>query len=97
MLTRLEGESASRRLARAVALSWGSQGQWERASELYKADLSAAPVTLQPLLRYWLNELEGRRARAGRLNAAESAQAQSELAAPRWKRKMPTWRRSSRR
>ena len=61
-----------------MVLAWGNQSQWERASELYKADLAAAPVLLQPLLRYWLNELEGRRARAGRLNAAESAQAQSE-------------------
>jgi len=78
MLTRLEGDSTERRLARAVALAWGNSSQWERASELYKADLAAAPVLLQPLLRYWLNELEGRRARAGRLNAAESAQAQSE-------------------
>ncbi|MDY7117662.1 hypothetical protein RAN53_15040 [Halomonas sp. SSL-5] len=78
MLTRLEGTSAERRLARAVALSWGSQGQWDRASELYKADLSAAPVSLQPLLRYWLNELERRRGMAGRLSAAQSAQAQSE-------------------
>ncbi|MEQ5800930.1 hypothetical protein [Halomonas sp. H10-9-1] len=78
MLTRLEGAAAERRLARAVALSWGSQGQWDHASELYKADLSAAPVALQPLLRYWLNELEGRRAMAGRLSAAQSAQAQSE-------------------
>lgn len=67
MLTRLEAETTERRLARAVALTWGSESEWERASELYKADLHAAPVELQPLLRYWLNELEGRRAMSGRL------------------------------
>ncbi|HSH56608.1 MAG TPA: hypothetical protein VK965_01485 [Halomonas sp.] len=78
MLTRLEGEEAEQRLARAVALSWGSHRQWEQASELYKADLSAAPVTLQPLLRYWLNELERRRAMLGRLSAARSSQADNE-------------------
>lgn len=67
MLTRLRAETAERRLARAVALSWGSESEWDRASELYKADLHAAPVELQPLLRYWLNELEGRRTMSGRL------------------------------
>ena len=78
MLTRLQGEAVEQRLSRAVVLTWGSQRQWERAAELYKADLSAAPLTLQPLLRYWLNELEGRRAMAGRLSDAQSAQAQGE-------------------
>lgn len=67
MLERLEGPLPKRRLARAVALSWGSEREWQRAAELYKADLHAAPAALQPLLRYWLNELEGRRAMAGRL------------------------------
>ncbi|MGM0702996.1 MAG: hypothetical protein ACQEUG_11435 [Pseudomonadota bacterium] len=67
MLERLAGETARRRLARAVVLGWGSERQWDRAAELYKADLHAAPADLQPLLRYWLNELEGRRAMAGRL------------------------------
>jgi hypothetical protein len=76
MLVRLEGNTAERRLARAVALSWGSERQWDEASELYKADLHAAPADLQPLLRYWLNELEGRRTMAGRL-----ARSESELAA----------------
>ncbi len=69
MLARLEGHAPEQRLGRAVALSWGSEAQWDQASELYKADLSLAPAELQPLLRYWLNELEGRRAlddRAGR-------------------------------
>lgn len=78
MLKRLGGEAAEQRLARAVALSWGAQRQWEHASELFKADLSAAPQALQPLLRYWLNELERRRAMFGRLSAAQTAQADSE-------------------
>lgn len=64
---RLVGEAKERRLARAVLLSWGSEQQWDRASELYKADLASAPTELQPLLRYWLNELEGRRRLAGQL------------------------------
>ncbi|MFO8046985.1 MAG: hypothetical protein R6U30_14090 [Halomonas sp.] len=67
MLARLEGRASERRLARAVALAWGSERQWDQASELYKADLAAAPAELQPLLRYWLNELEGRRGMASRL------------------------------
>ncbi|MCG6658438.1 hypothetical protein HOP52_11810 [Halomonas campisalis] len=79
MLQRLEGSEAERRLARAVALGWGSERQWDQASELYKADLDAAPAELQPLLRYWLNELEGRRAMAGRL--ARSANELAELEA----------------
>ncbi|MEQ6889259.1 hypothetical protein ABE957_11290 [Halomonas sp. CS7] len=66
-LMRLEGEAKERRLARAVLLSWGSEQQWNQASELYKADLASAPTELQPLLRYWLNELEGRRRLAGQL------------------------------
>lgn len=78
MLTRLEGSATERRLARAVALSWGSERQWDQASELYKADLAAAPVALQPLLRYWLNELEGRRALAGRLESTRGELADTE-------------------
>ncbi|QTF92263.1 hypothetical protein, partial [Halomonas sp. BM-2019] len=61
MLTRLQGSDTERRLARAVVLAWGSEHQWDQAAALYQADLAAAPVALQPLLRYWLNELEGRR------------------------------------
>ncbi|WP_163558020.1 hypothetical protein [Halomonas sp. NO4] len=76
MLARLEGEAKAQRLARAVTLAWGSEREWDRASELYKADLHAAPADLQPLLRYWLNELEGRRAMARRL-----ASTREELAA----------------
>ncbi|TFH88440.1 hypothetical protein EQG41_00955 [Billgrantia azerbaijanica] len=67
MLERLAGPRPEKRLARAVAMGWGSESEWDRASELYKADLHAAPAELQPLLRYWLNELEGRRAMADRL------------------------------
>ncbi len=78
VLGRLEGSLPQRRLARAVALAWGSESQWERASELYKADLATAPVALQPLLRYWLNELEGRRARAARLAESRAAVARHE-------------------
>ncbi|SFT62791.1 hypothetical protein [Halomonas saccharevitans] len=66
-LASLAGEAKQRRLSRAVLLSWGSEQQWDRASELYKADLASAPAELQPLLRYWLNELEGRRRLAGQL------------------------------
>ncbi|WP_261397516.1 hypothetical protein [Halomonas sp. DP8Y7-3] len=69
MLALLEGHAPEQRLGRAVVLAWGSEAQWNQASELYKADLSMAPSELQPLMRYWLNELEGRRAlsqRAGR-------------------------------
>ncbi|MFP4263344.1 MAG: hypothetical protein ACLFRS_08305 [Halomonas sp.] len=78
VLARLEGSAPERRLARAVALSWGSESEWDRAAELYKADLGAAPVTLQPLLRYWLNDLEGRRRLARRLEELSSAEAENE-------------------
>lgn len=70
-LNRLSGESTERRLARAVLLAWGDEQQWDRASALYKADLHAAPPELQPLLRYWLNELEGRRRLAGQLTEVQ--------------------------
>lgn len=72
ILTRLEGNDPQRRLARAVALTWGSQPQWDQASELFKADLHAAPIELQPLLRYWLNEVERRRALAGSVYSTEA-------------------------
>lgn len=52
---------AERELARAVALSWGSEQEWRQAAELYQEHTHAAPADLQPLLRYWRNELEGRR------------------------------------
>ncbi|UYG08275.1 hypothetical protein [Halomonas sp. M4R1S46] len=61
MLLTLEGSGAEQRLGRAVLLAWGDEAQWDEASELFKADLHAAPARLQPLLRYWLNEVEGRR------------------------------------
>src|SRR5690554_946368 len=57
----LEGEQE---LRRAVILSWGNERQWGEASELYQAHTHAAPADLQPLLRYWRNELEGRRSLA---------------------------------
>jgi hypothetical protein len=78
MLGRLEGETPAQRLARAVALSWGSERQWDQAAALYDSDLHAAPVALQPLLRYWLNELEGRRAMAGRLESTRGELADAE-------------------
>lgn len=78
VLERLEGEDVERRLARAVAMSWGSERQWDRAAEIYQAELHAAPAKLQPLLRYWLNELEGRRAMATRLERTRSAQSSLE-------------------
>ncbi|WP_242597518.1 hypothetical protein [Billgrantia antri] len=61
-----ELSEAERELARAVALAWGSEQEWRQASELYEAHTHAAPADLQPLLLYWRNELEGRRALAGR-------------------------------
>lgn len=78
MLTRLQGNANERRLARAVALAWGNEREWDQAAELYKADLAAAPVELQPLLRYWLNELEGRRSMVGRLESARGELAEAE-------------------
>lgn len=62
ILAELDEGTARQRLARAVVLSWAERERWEDASELYKADLAAAPSQLQPLLRQWLNALEGRRA-----------------------------------
>ncbi|WP_136066047.1 hypothetical protein [Modicisalibacter radicis] len=73
ILAELDGESADQRLARAVVLSWGDRERWEDASELYKADLAAAPSQLQPLLRQWLNGLEGRRALLDEIAASKSA------------------------
>lgn len=76
-LQELEGnQSASvseRELARAVALAWGTERQWAQASELYRRHIDQAPADLQPLLRYWLNELEGRRSVA---NQAERSRSQ---------------------
>lgn len=78
-----EGTSeAERELVRAVALAWGTERQWREASELYQAHTQAAPEALQPLLRYWRNELEGRRSLASQnSNArAQMASLQSENA-----------------
>ncbi|QOR37616.1 hypothetical protein HNO52_03085 [Billgrantia diversa] len=59
-----ELSEAERELARAVALSWGSEREWRQAAQLYEEHTHAAPADLQPLLLYWRNELEGRRALA---------------------------------
>src|SRR5690554_261030 len=59
-------------LMRAVVLSWGTERQWREASELYQAHTHAAPADLQPLLRYWRNELEGRRSLASQNSNARA-------------------------
>ncbi|MDT8894719.1 hypothetical protein RSO41_08605 [Halomonas sp. I1] len=73
MRERLVGTQTETRLARAVVMSWGPPSQWKQASELFKADLHAAPPRLQPLLRYWLNEIERRRDQQHRLASSEQA------------------------
>lgn len=75
-LDRISSDSTRDRLARAVMYSWSSQESWERASELYKADLSSAPSELQPLLRQWLNSLERHRRLAQSYNESESSRRQ---------------------
>lgn len=72
-LAELDGERVDQRLARAVVLSWAPRQRWKEASELYKADLAAAPSELQPLLRQWLNGLEGRRALLDEIAAIRNA------------------------
>lgn len=72
MLTRLDGDMPHLELARATVLAWGERDGWEQASELYKADISAAPSRLQPLLQQWLNGLERRRDLADKLAKSES-------------------------
>ncbi|MFC3285746.1 hypothetical protein [Litchfieldella rifensis] len=71
-LESLKGKSERLHLARAVALSWGSEQEWSQAAELYRNNLHAAPSDLQPLFRYWFNELEGRRAMGERLASSEA-------------------------
>lgn len=63
---------AERELARAVALSWGSEREWREAADLYKAHTHAAPADLQPLLLYWRNEVEGRRSLASQSTNARA-------------------------
>ncbi|GHC23783.1 hypothetical protein [Aidingimonas halophila] len=75
-LDKLDEESPRDRLARATVLAWGSEQQWDAASELLQEDLHAAPGDLQPLLRYWLNELEGRRSLHERLQSSEASRNQ---------------------
>lgn len=71
-LDRLQREDSRSRLARAVVMAWGSERQWAESAEILSEDLHAAPSDLQPLLRYWLNEVEGRRAMAERASRYES-------------------------
>ncbi|EPC02781.1 hypothetical protein L861_23495 [Litchfieldella anticariensis FP35 = DSM 16096] len=71
-LERLQREDSRSRLARAVALSWGTESQWDQAAEILRADLHTAPSDLQPLLSYWLNELEGRRAMGEKIAGSEA-------------------------
>lgn len=71
-LESLQREDSRSRLARAVALAWGSERQWRESAEILRDDLHAAPSDLQPLLRYWFNEVEGRRAMAERASRYES-------------------------
>ncbi|WP_148253376.1 hypothetical protein [Aidingimonas lacisalsi] len=75
-LGQLDEDEPSDRLARAMVLAWGSEQQWDAASELLKSDLHAAPSDLQPLLRYWLNELEGRRSLNEQLATSEASRNQ---------------------
>ena len=75
-LNRMSSDSTRDRLARAVIYSWSSQANWERASELYKADISAAPSPLQPLFRQWLNALERHRSLAAAYADSESSRRQ---------------------
>ena len=65
-------DEAQWELMRAVVLSWGTERQWREASELYQAHTHAAPADLQPLLRYWRNELEGRRSLASQNSNARA-------------------------
>lgn len=76
ILEQVEGDTHSERLARAVVYSWSSQSKWDDASELLKADLSAAPSELQPLLRQWLNGLEARRKLLGEVYKSEASRRQ---------------------
>ncbi|QJQ95149.1 MULTISPECIES: hypothetical protein [Halomonadaceae] len=72
MLERVDSPTAQARLNRAVLLAWGTERQWNQAAELLREDIHAAPSDLQPLLRYWLNEVEGRRGMSERLERSES-------------------------
>lgn len=75
MLAQLEETAATphqaQRLATAGVLAWGDEEQRREASSLLHADLGIAPGPLQPLLSYWLGELEQRRALYARLSEEE--------------------------
>lgn len=70
---KVDAQQADQRLAQAILLSWGNESEQSQASSLLRADLATAPPRLQPLLSYWLNELEQRREITARLAAARSA------------------------
>lgn len=72
MLEQAQGSAPEQHLQRAVILAWGNESQWSEAAQLMREDIYAAPSDLQPLLRYWLNEVEGRRNLASRLARSES-------------------------
>ncbi|MFD2191167.1 hypothetical protein [Pistricoccus aurantiacus] len=72
-------------LAQAVLLSWGSERQWEKAAALYEAGLPMAPPKLEPLFRYWMNDLKRRRELLRRLYYSESRRQPSSVA-PRQQR-----------
>ncbi|WP_110643352.1 hypothetical protein [Salinicola sp. CPA57] len=61
MLADVGQRRMDQKAVRAVVLSWDGPGEWQKASNLYKASIDSAPARLQPLLRQWLNELEARR------------------------------------
>ncbi|WP_431024371.1 hypothetical protein [Halomonas sp. H5] len=72
LLARLESEDERSRLARAILLAWGNERQWDRAAALLEdTTIVAAPEPLQPLLRYWRNDLQGRRGLVERLARSE--------------------------
>lgn len=66
-----ETQHPAQRLATASVLAWGDEPQRRQASSLLHADLDVAPKPLQPLLDYWLGELEQRRAMYARLSEEE--------------------------
>lgn len=72
MRDRVDAQRVDQRLARAILLAWGSEDEQSQASSLLRADLPTAPPRLQPLLSYWLSELEKRREASARLAEARS-------------------------
>jgi FtsZ-binding cell division protein ZapB len=60
-LDKVGQDRMDQKAVRALVLSWDGPGEWQHASNLYKASIDSAPARLQPLLQQWLNELEERR------------------------------------